>query len=191
MKNLLIRLISAGLALLALPMAQAEYREQVQYAGYDVKPRPGQGLFSAVQSATPFRQEDGVFQGYTASKIKWSFQTQTTNGGRCRISAALVEMDTVITLPVLHSANAAAQREFAVYLEGLRKHEHGHLQLNQAVARQLEDNLLRLPGRTSCQQLIDEANALGNSLMATMASVNAEFDRRTQHGAAQGVVLSD
>lgn len=191
MMNLHIRLISAGLALLSLPIAQAEYREQLQYAGYDVKPRPGQGLFSAVQSATPFRKEAGVFHGHTESKIKWSFQTQSTNGGHCSISAALVEMDTVITLPVLHSANAAVQSEFEVYLEGLRKHEHGHLQLNQAVARQLEDNLLRLPGRASCQQLLDEADALGNSLMATMASVNVEFDRRTQHGAAEGIGLSD
>jgi predicted secreted Zn-dependent protease len=168
----------------------AKYDEQLQYVYYDVQPRHGQGLFSAVQAASPIRQDNEIFQGFTNSKIGWSLQTQS-NGALCHFSAIAVTINTTITLPVLRSAKSSAQKEFAVFLQALQQHELGHLQLNQATAKQLEYRLHQLPARGDCQALLDEADAIGTQLMQTMAAVNKEYDRRTQHGKTQGIVLSD
>ncbi len=170
--------------------AQAGYQEQQQIITYDVFLRHGQGLYSAVTDASPLKVDGKIFMGYTSSEIKWSLQTRSDKTG-CRLSEVNVMMDTTITLPLLRSSNSNKQKEFAIFLEALHQHENGHLKLNQTVARQLENALLKLPPQSQCQPLLDEANTIGNDLMATLAEVNREFDRRTQHGANQGVVLSD
>lgn len=185
-----MNIMRALLLFLVCSSVQAAYQEQQQIITYDVFLRHGQGLYSAVTDASPLKVDGKIFMGYTSSKIKWSLQTRADKTG-CRLSEVTVMMDTTITLPLLRSSNSKKQKEFAIFLEALHQHENGHLKLNQAVAKQLESTLLTLPPQSQCQALLDEANAIGDELMATLAEVNREFDRRTEHGANQGVVLSD
>ncbi len=190
----LIKLRVAGFLILTgfSAAALAEYSEKLSYSNYAVKPRRSQSLLDAIKEASPFQQADGrISHGHTDAKVSWSFDMRESRGAVCAITKVRVHLDALITLPELVSGNEAQQREFTPYIAALSRHEQGHYQLNQASAREIARSLSKMPKMSSCKTLQAEANRVGNLLMDTDEEVNADYDRRTQHGASQGAALSD
>lgn len=193
MKALFANRLAVGLCLAVFSfVTQAKYSENLVYKNYAVQPSQGQGLLEAIKAVSPFNRADGnIFHGHTDSKVSWSFDMRESSSRVCTMGDVRVHLEALITLPELLSGSARQRREFAPYIEALRKHEQGHFQLYQATAREIERSLSQLPQMRKCKTLESEANRIGNLLMKTGNEVNVEYDRRTEHGATQGARLSN
>jgi len=181
--------LAAALALLpvALLPAQAEpaVKEIITY--YDVSGTTAAELRTSLSSLRPTSKKDGHgYDGFTRWSVYWRYTYRNGTPG-CTIASVSSTVEVMITMPRL-AANAPAPlaRAFTEYTEKLLLHERGHGQNGIDTARRIEDGIRILPPQRTCDELGRIANALGESRLKDGASLDVEYDARTQHGRTQG-----
>ncbi len=174
--------------LLCLPV-HAEVHEQLRFKYYDVALGPDQTLLQAIDRATPIRRNWRPFHGYASWELRWRFSWHPTPEGRCRIGEVNTSLKAEITLPSLRGASADALQVFEPYINALREHELGHFRIAQAAAARLDQGIRALPVTTSCEELEQTANALGQRLSDQARQQEVDYDRQTGFGRTQGAWL--
>lgn len=177
--------------LLGSSLVRAEVAETLNYTMYAVKPDAGSSLLKAINAATPIREGDKKYHGFTRWDVRWKYTYDTSSSGICRVKSVSVTLTTMITLPELNSNDETVVSQFASYLTALKKHEFGHLQIAQEAAKKIEQSLLRQPGLSNCEQLKTALNERGNALVAEAKTQGKEYDEQTQHGKTQGAYLKN
>ncbi len=181
-----------GLALLLSgSLALAGVEERLDYRYYEVPAQPGESLRQAINRYTPVRQDGKVFHGYTRWQVRWRFYWFQEASGRCRMERVQVNLESEITLPRLSRGDASQQRRFTSYLEALRRHELGHVDLGRQAAHAIDRHLAGLPPQPDCASLETRANAGGMELLRHFQARERQFDRDTGHGRSQGAYLED
>jgi predicted secreted Zn-dependent protease len=118
-----------------------------------------------------------------AARTEWSahYACITERG---RLVSTTVTATIRITMPRWNgfaSASAAEQREWRRFVDALRDHEQGHLDL---VVRHLSDVDQRLIGRTTAN-----AESAWRRALAALDAATKEYDRETDHGRRQGTSI--
>ena len=181
MKNVL--LIAALLGAFAAHAEVVESLDEVTYTAY---PGFGQSLRSALDDATPIREDGKIFHGHTTWDIRWSFQWWEEGDGRCRITENETQIDLVITMPELGSGSREIRQRFARFREALYTHEQGHADRARAAAQAIDEAIAALPEMDSCDELERRANATGRRLLAESDRGQKRYDRDTEHGRREG-----
>lgn len=178
---------------LALPgtAARADVQEEHQSAPYPVHARADHSLREALNAATPILSEGKRFHGYTHWNVRWNFWWQQDAAGRCRITRVATRLRTRIQMPELRSSTAAQQAQFRRYREALHAHEQEHVEFGRKAAQAIDRGIAALPPAPDCPTLEQQANALGQRLLAEQAQQERAYDQRTRHGATQGALLTD
>ena len=187
------RLHAAGLALAALGAtagSRAGVSEQVEHRYYEVDQRPGESLLAALNTASPVRDGGRIVHAYTAWQVRWQLRWNAAPGGNCRITSVATRLAVTMTLPRLRSTDAIAAADFKRYFPALLRHEEGHHALARAAAQEIDRGIESLPPMARCSDLEQEANRLGHAVIEATRQREAEYDRGTRHGCAQGACLA-
>ena len=169
--------------------AGAEVQEEHTRAPYPVHMQPSQSLREALNAATPIASDGQRFHGHTQWNVRWNFWWQSDATGRCRIGRVRTHLHTRVQLPELHARTAAQEAQFRRYIQALQAHEQGHVQFGRQAAQAIDQGIAALPAAPDCATLAQQANALGERLLAEEVAREKAYDRATRHGAAQGAQL--
>ena len=171
--------------------AQAEVQESQALEPYPVRARPGQTLREALNAATPITSGGQRFHGYTHWNVRWHFRWQQDAAGRCRITHVSTRLQSRIQMPELAAGTAAQTAAFRRYHAALHQHELGHVEFGRKAAQAIDRSIAALPPAPNCPALEQQANALGQRLLAEQVQQERDYDQRTRHGATQGALLTD
>lgn len=131
-------------------------------------------------------------EGRTDWRIRHKFSV-SSSGGVCRCRSFSTHTSITLTLPRWTPSATTAQpviEEWERYLAALTAHEMGHAQFALATTRELHQRIKTIGEDSSCANLRARINALINSTTEEYKAKEKDFDRRTNHGIEQGVVLS-
>lgn len=165
----------------------ARVPEQLDYEYYEVD-GSGRDLRSAINAASPIREDGETFHGYTKWNVKWRFWWNEDEDG-CTINLVRVELSGTITLPQLVDATASNAARFEPYIANLETHELGHYEHGRRAAAEIDDYLQELPTMASCAILEREANAGAHRIIRRYNAEDKRYDAQTEHGATQGARL--
>jgi len=120
--------------------------------------------------------------------IHWSYQT-ISSATECRLRSVEIRTTITITLPRWVSSSKAApdlQQRWQSYLKALLKHEEGHRALAQIAAAEVGKQVRSIKGAPSCDALGESIKTKANATIAEYREKEAQYDRKTEHGATQG-----
>jgi len=180
----------AALVFYAVPLQSwAHVTESHSTQTYEVILTPGTSLLQAINIAAKIYPDVRRYHGHTLSDVHWRFQWDVLPSGMCAITSVHTTLKTTITLPRLLKWPGADRTEFDTYLAALTRHEEGHKQLWKNAANQIDQAIIQLGPRLSCDSLELDANRLGQSILDRTRAAEIEYDLSTNHGCTQGACL--
>lgn len=183
-----LRRIALGLTLvgLVLPaLALAEPRVERRY--YDIRARDGLELYAAITSQSPI----GVtaITAIEPTSVRW--EARRVRGGyvidRLHLDEVIVQ-----TLPRWVNRDAAPaclRRQWDRAMRALDRHENVHLERYIAYSRQFRREAARIPPQPTPAALQRALGQLNRRLEAEVQAWQRDYDRRTQHGRLEGVLV--
>ena len=79
--------------------------------------------------------------------------------------------------------------DWDTYYAALFDHELGHRNLGSRAAAEIENQVLNMGTRDSCEQLESDANEIGKSVIARYSRFEKDYDLTTNHGLNTGAVF--
>ena len=123
--------------------------------------------------------------------LSYTYRQRSVPGGSCAIESVSTKLDLKVRMPRWTPPPGASQdlvRRWERYLDALRVHEAGHLQ----VGRDFESNFKRAAVAMStadCGALASALRARFDSLLEQSRQRDLDYDAQTRHGATQGAVF--
>lgn len=180
------------LLLLCLPV-QAEPITDIQYQYYSIYPKQKTDLEGEMQTRSPILVNGKKFKGYTKWYVNWKFWWYEKPND-CRITNTQVSLKVIYTLPQIpknYATSPDTRSIFNQFYNALFKHEQNHKNSGLFAARDIEKALLNLGSFPSCQELEIAANRKGNQIIEQYAQRDRDYDKRTDHGRLEGVMLQN
>jgi predicted secreted Zn-dependent protease len=131
--------------------------------------------------------------GYTRGYTSWHVAF-TNDAGSCLMRTAQVTVYDTVTLPLWTPpphADSAVVAEWSRFITMLGRHEEGHREISVDGARQIARTLAALPSRSSCPDLLADANAQGHAILASTQERQVRYDEETNHGLRRGTQLEN
>jgi predicted secreted Zn-dependent protease len=160
--------------------------ESTEY--YEVTGASAQELLAAIARGAPRDEKGRRGVGMTYWEARWQYQLKQTPSGCVRTSFDM-NVKLVIMLPRWknrYDATALADR-WNIYVAALEGHERGHLEIALRGAQEMHERLSQIDSAKTCDQLEQLIDTTGESLLDDLDRVQSDYDRRTRHGATQGV----
>ncbi len=158
---------------------------------YPVAGNTAEQLWADVLAKSPVRQNTKRHVAYTSWHVNWHFWW-LEKGGSCQISKVQTRLDIKYTLPRLKQSSSMPESVIArweIYYVALIEHEQGHKDLGTKAANEIEQRISGMGSRANCNQLEQDANAIGKSVIDKYSRIEKEYDRSTNHGLNTGAVF--
>lgn len=181
------RLIVLAAVALTLFSVAAEAATRFEQRYYDVRASNGLDLYAAITSRSPL--------GVTAlteivpTNARW--QAKRVRGGYV-IDRLDLDDRIVQTLPRWVNRNRAPtclQRQWDGAMAALRRHEDVHRDRYAEYSRRFRNEALRIPPQPTPQALQQALMGLNRRLEAETVAWQRDYDRRTQYGRLEGVLI--
>jgi len=176
----------------SLPLdAIAGTETRVNNVYYMVEGETAEDIWTDVIAKTPVHQNGKRYAAHTKWNVSWQFWW-LDNGNSCEISKVTTGLEVVYTLPRLKQTLSIADSVVAhwdKYYAALFDHELGHMDLGSRAAIEIENQILNMASRNSCEQLESDANEIGKSVIAKYSRIEKDYDRTTNHGLNTGAVF--
>jgi predicted secreted Zn-dependent protease len=176
----------------SLPVAAIAGTEtRVNNVYYMVEGETAEEIWADVLAKTPVHQNGKLYAAQTRWDVNWQF-LWLDNGNSCRISTVTTGLEVTYTLPRLKQAPSMPDSVVAhwdKYYAALLDHERGHRDLGSRAAAEIENRLLSMGTRGSCEKLESEANEISKSVIAKYSRIEKDYDRTTNHGLNTGAVF--
>ena len=180
-------LLYAVITLAGFPLsAKLVISESYQY--YNVKANSVSGLTSAVNLASPIKNDGEIFHGLTEWSIQWRYKFLKTRSS-CKLNQVETNLTLSYTMPQLLTDKESVNQVWQLWYVNLHKHELGHGDLAKQVAKALNDSLIQLTEYDNCKRLEKDANQLGYDYLTQLNEQSAAYDKKTNHGETQGAWL--
>ena len=156
---------------------------------YDVAGGTAAELRASIQQNGPIGEDGKRHDAMTSWSSAWRYRPTRTQAG-CAAAALETRVEIVVTLPRWSTRQVGTYLSelWDRYIAALDRHEQGHVDLAQRAVATVHQRLSRLTAPT-CPQLDELINSTGRAMLAEMEKEQAEFDRATKHGSADGVQL--
>jgi len=163
-------------------------RENVWMRTYAIAPEGGvAGIRSQLDRHGPYSSAaKRRFDALTTWALHWTFRYDRGSGG-CALAGATIELEAIVTLPELTSAETLSPEVFNLwqaYRQQLQAHEDGHVNIYRAAARALRDDFQSLPAMATCEELRAALSGLGNARLEAIRAADQAYDAATGHGAS-------
>ena len=178
-------MLLAGL-LLSAATTGLTIAESTQY--YEVAGSSADELRAAIALRAPRDHTGQRGVGMTSWEVRWGYQLKQTASG-CTRTSLKMEVNLVIALPRWKNRydNTALADRWNTYLAALEGHERGHLEIALREAHEIYAQLSRLNSAKTCALLEESIDSTGKTMVDDLNRVQSDYDRRTKHGATQGV----
>jgi predicted secreted Zn-dependent protease len=148
---------------------------------YDVPGTDTPAIHAYMQIHGSVDGHDGTIgEGWTKWRMNWRYPVSAAG---CDTSQVQVSFSGEVTLPHftdLTRMDAAHQAGWTRYLNALVIHEAGHI---GHAYQHVDDVAAAIRGKTCA-----DAGAAAQAAIDTLGQYDAEYDRQTRHGGAQGVI---
>ncbi len=176
----------------SLPLAAtAEVETSVNNVYYMVEGDTARDIWADVLAKSPVRQNGKQYTANTRWNVSWQFWWRD-NSNSCKISRVTTRLEVTYTLPRLNRTSSVPDSvvaEWDAYYAALFEHELGHKDLGSRAAAEIENQILNMGVRGSCEQLESDANEIGKSVIARYSRIEKDYDRETNHGLNTGAVF--
>ena len=156
---------------------------------YDVSGGSVAELRASIRQNGPTGEDGKRADAITSWTQSLRYRAIKTEAG-CAVAALETRVEIVVTLPRWSTRQVGTYLSelWDRYIAALDRHEQGHVDLAHRAATTIHQRLLRLTAPT-CPKLDELINSTRRALLDEMEQEQAEFDRATKHGAADGVQL--
>ena len=176
----------------SLPLAAiAETETRVNNVYYMVEGETAEDIWTDVLAKTPVHQNGKRYAAHTKWKVNWRFWWQE-NGNSCEITRVTTGLEVTYTLPRLKQTSSMPDSVVAhwdKYYAALFDHELGHKDLGSRAATEIENKILNMAPRDSCERLESDANEIGKSMISKYSRIEKDYDHTTNHGLNAGAVF--
>lgn len=181
-------LILAGLIpfLVFTKTSLGEPKIGVQTRYYPVHGTQLQELYDSMQRNGP----GGRFLAQTEWNIMWNYRW-LESAGQCRLNGTSVEVEISMLMPQAQQARQFTpelKQSWDRFYDALLRHEHHHRDYGIMAARELEQSLSRQPARP-CSGFDNDLSRLARDIIERYERLEKAYDRLTDHGINEGVVL--
>ena len=170
------------------PYSAADLKINEEFVYYSVTAKSKELLLSSLNTATPIRERGDIFHGNTQYYIKWRFWWRSFKNN-CQFTKVNTHLKLIYTMPKLDSSDKDVINVWNKWYPNLSIHEKGHGTLAIKTAKEIDNSLLSIGVRASCEQLEADANTLANKLMSELKAANKHYDIKTNHGESQNAWL--
>jgi predicted secreted Zn-dependent protease len=155
---------------------------------YEVVGSSPNELRAAIDHVRPTDPAGEPHDAVTSWDVRWQFRLAKTASG-CAVTSFGTSVEIVTTLPRWSNrqAGSALAARWDKYLAALESHEREHVQITLRATRMIHEQLSQFGTGLTCALLEESINAKGHALLDELASEHETYDRRTRHGASQGV----
>jgi predicted secreted Zn-dependent protease len=181
---------AAVLALLCPALVQAQNKLVWRTNYYSVQGASLGEIHRSMDQSRPWK-EPANLSGLTEWRIEWRFELTPAEGG-CRCSSFTTTTTITNTLPRWTPPAEAPEELKAAwtrFIKALGEHEDGHSRLALAALADLHKRIKELGPEPVCDGLRKRINDLAGRVIDENRQREKDYDRRTQHGATQGVAL--
>lgn len=176
----------------SLPQAVIAGTEtRVNNVYYMVEGKTAEDIWTDVLAKTPVHQNGKRYAAHTKWNVSWQFWW-LDNGNSCEISKVTTGLEVTYTLPRLKQTSSMPDSVVAhwdKYSAALFDHELGHKDLGSRAAIEIENKILNMAPRDSCERLESDANEIGKSMISKYSRFEKDYDRTTNHGLNTGAVF--
>ena len=179
------RAAAALLMLAALP-ARAEETFRIEY--FDVSGSSSQELRTDLSRLGPVADNGVRGDAYTRWRIAWEFEL-TERGKTCVAGNFAVDLTVTMSLPRWvppQGVSAELVTLWDQYSTAVRVHEDGHHRIARAAADEVARRLSAAARGKGCKALENTLKALVDEVLAEYRAKQADYDRETDSGRAQG-----
>lgn len=172
-----------------VPEANAEkpgLNEDTTYNYYTVYGSTPNEIYAQTKKCGPDTLE-GIFEGSTDYRIRWSYKYSWDNQENCKITSVAVGLKVKINLPKWERPEGVAQTTIDYWdtsSANLKDHEGVHRQISIDAAGKILKSLQELPIQ-NCQQIEQSSESMAMSIYDQIIVDQSELDARTNHGANQ------
>lgn len=173
------------------PVGLAHARDTFRIDYFDIRGTTARELRADLSRVGPVGETGMRGDGYTEYRIAWRFD-MTSRDGRCRAHDIDVDLDVRMLLPRWLPPTGTSTElvdTWTRFSKVLREHEDGHHRIARAAAQEVRRKLASNSKARDCRVLEANMNAAANEVLSEYRARQAEFDRKTDYGRAQGARL--
>ncbi len=188
-KSYWLRLLFLGLLLVFITGTSAEPRIEIQTRYYPVSGQDPASIYRSLQANGPTGSK-GSYHAHTQWDIRWGYRWIEADD-QCRLTRIDVSIDINFLLPQLQGIDTLPEPVRASwdrYYQALLRHEEHHKDYGIKAAHELEHRLLAVEPQ-SCFGLENRLKTLARGVIDKYDAMEQEYDRETDHGVKEGVVL--
>jgi len=170
-------------------LAEPETRINTVY--YQVDGNTAEDIWNDIITKSPVKENGKQHVAYTRWNVNWKFWWYD-HGSSCEIDKVTTKLDITYTLPRLKQSDSIPQSltaHWEKYYAALFEHEQGHKDLGVKAALEIENKLLNMGSRRSCEQLELDANNMAKDVVDKYSRLEKQYDRSTNHGLNTGAVF--
>ncbi|MDF1607429.1 DUF922 domain-containing protein [Hoeflea sp. YIM 152468] len=177
-----VRLTLTALLLLCLPASQGSADPLITktYAYFTVGGLTGADLERELSKHGPVLSKSGIrHPGATRIKLGGSVKYKNA-GGKCRVVAATVKLETHLTLPRWKNRSKADRQTVLIWdtlSSDIKRHEERHAEIARQYARKLEKALEALRPEPTCKLMEARASQTSKSIIDKHAADQERYDR--------------
>ena len=183
---LLILLLNIWLSADALA-AEIEFKRV--WSLYDIKGRTYAELRRQLNEVGPVNPDTRKrFDARTDWNLSWDYQYSKVDG-KYRLTEKTVKVTATIHFPKwvdIEQGNPLARRLWIVYLNNLKRHEEGPVELAKRAGQTLNRRLDQLGAFNSKIEIEEAIKKKAKEVVTIHKALHQDYDRRTNHGKSQG-----
>lgn len=160
----------------------------INYVYYGISGVTKEDLRNQMNQLGPSDEWRVQHDAYTNWYVDWSYPNSETNGN-CATGSIAVTVTITHTFPKWNIPPDASQeliKKWNAYLEALQTHEAGHRQIGVDASHEILRTLNELPAYSSCAELEQVADRLGQNIVDEARQKEVYYDQTTVHGKSQG-----
>lgn len=127
---------------------------------------------------------------FTDWQVRHEYRHSST-AEQCALTSFKTTVEVVTTLPLWsgNRGDTALTQRWDRYRRALEEHEKGHAQVGIRAAEVIQEELSKLPPHATCPDLQQAIESRAKVILERARGEEADYDRRTRHGTAQGAVF--
>jgi predicted secreted Zn-dependent protease len=190
MRRILLVVLSLLLAMLAARVS-GEPLIRLHTSYYYIDGPSATILAAQLDKNGPLGADGSRHAGQTRWDIQWKLRSQQ-QGNTCAVKEAAVAVGIAQTLPKWRGegkGSAELKTMWTRFTDALRRHEEVHKQNGMKAGREIEAAVQNVKPAGNCEDLESAANARAQGIVAKYKALDEAYDRKTDHGRAEGASL--
>lgn len=162
----------------------------IQTRHFPVSGHDSASIRQSIEKNGPVGKNGTRYHAHTVKDINWNYRWIESNS-TCRLTQLNVSIKIEYLLPQLQNPenlDETLRHRWDNYYQKLFQHEQQHKEYGVKAARELEQTLESIQ-QMSCFRLEKRLNEDADRILDKYDVLEREYDRKTNHGVKQGVVL--